>query len=348
MQPPIQRPITTCHIRTGDIHVKWKVPERISAPSTASPITSAASGTISPKMPSAAMRREGDVARVVDQEGQQPEQHGAARTAPASRRAASGARTTAACTARSAPTPTVAAPTRGQPWARSSHELPEEAVERVVERAHLAQADSQLARQARHGDREISGSRRRHHDTVDVEADRGDPLVVHERRRRSSPIRRLISVDLPTFGRPTTQTRIARPLSSSVGRYAASRPSNTWSIRSSMPWRCAADSGTGSPSPKAWNSATADRPVPSLGLVDDDGDRLAAPAQDVGDEMVGGIEAALAVHEKQHVVGAVDRALGLLRHQLHDAARRFDQPAGVDDDEAPGLGHARNRTCGRA
>ena len=54
IEPPIQRPSTICQIGAGESHVKWNVPARTSAPSTESPITSAAIGMISPKIPSAA------------------------------------------------------------------------------------------------------------------------------------------------------------------------------------------------------------------------------------------------------------------------------------------------------
>ena len=54
IEPPNQRPITICQVGAGDSQVNWNVPDRISAPSTASPMTSAAIGTASPKMPSAA------------------------------------------------------------------------------------------------------------------------------------------------------------------------------------------------------------------------------------------------------------------------------------------------------
>ena len=53
-EPPSHRPSTICHVRRGDSHVNWNVPARTSAPSTESPMTSAAIGTTSPKMPSAA------------------------------------------------------------------------------------------------------------------------------------------------------------------------------------------------------------------------------------------------------------------------------------------------------
>ena len=54
--PAVQRPATMSQVGVGVSHVKWNVPARTSAPSTESPITSAAMGTTSPKMPSAATR----------------------------------------------------------------------------------------------------------------------------------------------------------------------------------------------------------------------------------------------------------------------------------------------------
>ena len=53
-EPPTQRPSTICQVGVGESHVKWNVPARTSAPSTESPMTSAAIGSTSPKMPSAA------------------------------------------------------------------------------------------------------------------------------------------------------------------------------------------------------------------------------------------------------------------------------------------------------
>ena len=54
IEPPNHRPSTICQVGAGDSHVNWNVPERTSAPSTASPMTSAAIGTTRLKMPSAA------------------------------------------------------------------------------------------------------------------------------------------------------------------------------------------------------------------------------------------------------------------------------------------------------
>src|SRR3954453_19668032 len=54
-EPPIHRPNTIIQVGVGDSHVKWNVPARTSAPSTASPMTSAAIGTARLKMPSAAV-----------------------------------------------------------------------------------------------------------------------------------------------------------------------------------------------------------------------------------------------------------------------------------------------------
>ena len=53
-EPPSHRPSTICQVGVGESQVKWNVPARTSAPSTESPMTSAAIGITSPKMPSAA------------------------------------------------------------------------------------------------------------------------------------------------------------------------------------------------------------------------------------------------------------------------------------------------------
>src|SRR5215218_6576558 len=69
---------------------------------------------------------------------------------------------------------------------------------------------------------------------------------------RSSPSSAFSRLDLPTFGRPRTATRIASsptscgPLPGSIVTTASSR--------SPVPWPCWAESGTGSPSPSRWNS----------------------------------------------------------------------------------------------
>ena len=54
-EPPNHLPSTICHVGVGDSHVKWNVPARTSAPSTESPMTSAAIGITNPNSASAAM-----------------------------------------------------------------------------------------------------------------------------------------------------------------------------------------------------------------------------------------------------------------------------------------------------
>ena len=74
IEPPSQRPSTICQVAVGESHVKWKVPARTSAPSTESPITSAAIGITSEKMPSAATFAKAALRASIDRPGQQAEQ----------------------------------------------------------------------------------------------------------------------------------------------------------------------------------------------------------------------------------------------------------------------------------
>ena len=89
--------MTICQSASGDSHVKWNVPARTSAPSTASPMTSAAIGITRLKMPSAATLANARRRRSRRRRAR------AARTAPRRRTAAappptaSAAGTTAAC-----------------------------------------------------------------------------------------------------------------------------------------------------------------------------------------------------------------------------------------------------------
>ncbi len=149
---------------------------------------------------------------------------------------------------------------------------------------------------------------------------------------RSSPTSRLISVDLPTFGLPTTQTRIDRSASSAdVGGRLDARKRDLDDVVD------APAVGRGNRDRLAEAEAVELRGdyawVAVLALVDRDGHRLAAPAQHVRDEAVGGVEARLAINQEHDAVGFLDGARGLARHQLVHAARRLDQAAGVDDDE---------------
>ena len=53
-QPPIHRATTIVRTGTGDSHVKWNVPARISAPRTASPMMRQPIGISSEKSPTSA------------------------------------------------------------------------------------------------------------------------------------------------------------------------------------------------------------------------------------------------------------------------------------------------------
>ncbi len=85
--------------------------------------------------------------------------------------------------------------------------------------------------------------------------------------------------------------------------------------------------------PEAMELGDHDRGIAALALVDRDRHRLAAPAKHIGNEAVRRIESALTVDQKYDAIGLLDRTPGLLRHQFLHAARRFDESAGVDDDE---------------
>ena len=89
-----------------------------------------------------------------------------------------------------------------------------------------------------------------------------------------------------------------------------------------MPRRCAAEIACGSPKPKRMELRGDDVRVAVLALVHRDDDGLAALPQDVGDEAVRGIEAALAVDQEDDAVRFLDGARGLARHELGQAARR--------------------------
>ena len=69
---------------------------------------------------------------------------------------------------------------------------------------------------------------------------------------RSEPRKRLTSEDLPTFGRPITARRTARRPRSAPSRQHARRSGRAGRP---VPSPCAAETATGSPSPRPWNSA---------------------------------------------------------------------------------------------
>ena len=93
-----------------------------------------------------------------------------------------------------------------------------------------------------------------------------------------------------------------------------------------MPRRCAAEIATRLAEAEAVELRGDDVRVAVLALVDRDGDGLAALAQHVGDEAVGGIEAALAVDQEHDAVGLLDGARGLARHELV-SCRAASRPA---------------------
>ena len=66
----------------------------------------------------------------------------------------------------------------------------------------------------------------------------------------SSPKIRLISVDLPTFGLPSTATAIPSISCSSMSVDSGNR-GNVFSIRSWIPWLCSAEMSVGSPNPSS-------------------------------------------------------------------------------------------------
>ena len=74
--------------------------------------------------------------------------------------------------------------------------------------------------------------------------------------RRSSPIKRLIRVDLPALGRPMTAMRIGLSGSSISSTKMSSDAARIALYRSAMPSPCSAEMATGSPKPRACASPT--------------------------------------------------------------------------------------------
>ena len=88
--------------------------------------------------------------------------------------------------------------------------------------------------------------------------------------RRSSPSQVLISVLLPTLGRPATARRIGALGSGSGGSASSSwgNASSAASTRLRMPCPCADEMGCGSPMPSSWNSpSSGDSTMPSALLA---------------------------------------------------------------------------------
>ena len=75
--------------------------------------------------------------------------------------------------------------------------------------------------------------------------------------RRSSPMRRLISVDLPTFGPADDGDADAAIVVLLVRAARRGKPASTMSMSSSQPEPCVAEIAYGSPRPMLWKSAPA-------------------------------------------------------------------------------------------
>ena len=91
---------------------------------------------------------------------------------------------------------------------------------------------------------------------------------------RSSPSSALMSVDLPTLGRPAMATRGMRSASSSSSA-SSGNSSSASSTRLRTPSPCAAEIGCGSPRPSSWKSAvTTPRSMPSTLLTANNTGRL--------------------------------------------------------------------------
>ena len=160
--------------------------------------------------------------------------------------------------------------------------------------------------------------------------------------RRSSPIMRLMSVDLPAVRAPDDRDLSGlpslalillapRPLRPEIGQEQRRRARP-------MPSPCSAENGTGSPSPKREGVVGAGRPGAALGLVGDEHHRLAGAAHELGEGPVGGQHAGARVDHEEDDVGLGDRRLGLRRAcaACSEPSLRLLEAGGVDDAEARG------------
>ena len=153
---------------------------------------------------------------------------------------------------------------------------------------------------------------------------------------RSSPSQVLISVDLPTFGRPATARRIglSAPSSSSGSASGSGSPSNAASIRLRMPCPCAAEIGCGSPMPEFVELGQARRIAHALGLVHRQQHAPCRAAQVARDVVVLRAQAAARVEHEDHHIGLGHRLARLLGHLAQHAVGGVGlEAAGVDDDE---------------
>ena len=163
---------------------------------------------------------------------------------------------------------------------------------------------------------------------------------------RSSPSSALISVDLPTFGRPTTATLTRLPGADASASPSSPAPASSTngasacSTRSRTPSPWEAEIIIGSPSPSSWNSATASGRMPSA-LFTASTSGPAGHAQAFADAAVLGREAIARIEHEDDDVALGDRLLGLRRHLAHDAfgIQRLEA-AGVDDDVVAGAAAA--------
>ena len=172
---------------------------------------------------------------------------------------------------------------------------------------------------------------------------------------RSSPIRRLNSVDLPTLGRPTMATddaaaRRRRRRGDSVlavvghassvgavlrrvlvGRAAAAR--RRASSRSPVPRPCRALTGNGLAQAEAQQLPDLALAAGVVDLVGHEQDRLARAAEQLGDLGVLLGDAGDDVDHEQHDVGVGDGPLGLAADLVVEVAARGQPAAGVDEAE---------------
>ena len=105
---------------------------------------------------------------------------------------------------------------------------------------------------------------------------------------RRSPISSLISVDLPTLGRPTIATRVPPPSApgASAGEVCSWKSASAVSIKSPTPEPCVAEIKHGGPRASSWNSAPAARSRPSALFATTTTRRPRPGAQAFGDAQV--------------------------------------------------------------
>ena len=167
---------------------------------------------------------------------------------------------------------------------------------------------------------------------------------------RSSPMSRLNSVDLPTFGRPTSATEKMRSLLVGlvlgvvavlvVGRPARAAGSTSTSRSSTSPAPRPCSALIGERVAEAERQRLPDQAL-AVGVVDlvDDEQHLAAGqvAHDLGHPAVLLGDPGDGVDHDEHDVGLADGLLALAAHLVVERRRRFGHPAaGVDERE----GHA--------